>query len=806
MKRKAGTATKRKAGAAMRLHRWGVPTSVLLPLVPGAWIALRPVDEGSSVIGLLASVIGACWLGGITGGVASLVLAGFIYDLLVLPPRMEFAVTAETAPHLVAFVVSGGAVVALYGRLRLGWRRADRARLRATRALAEADRARVEAEQRADALAQRIDLIGPVLDRAPIGFAMVDADLRYRYVNQRLAEVNGVAAADHLGRRVAELFPAELAEFVESPVRHVLETGRVQPSVAMTVPGPDGDRHYLGSRYPVQDSGGRTVGVAISVLDVTQQVTLQESYRRALAELTATVQSSPIAIALVDTALRYKHVNRVFQQLSAAPTSVLAGRELLAADRLPAVVPGMCAEVLRTGQGRGAVDVPAGPDGTHLTVSCFPVRLDSGDVVAVAVILLDVTEQYRLAKLEAETASLRATAEMAFKLEEAQRLAGFGSWEMDLGTGEITWSKQMRAIAGEPEPFLAAGGRTLVHPDDRDRAARARQRLVDESVPYAEEFRLVRPDGTVIDVYATGEAIRDDDGRPVRVWGTLQDVTSQRASERAAQEAMRSEEQARTQLEAEHQALQMFVRAMLPARLPEIPDVQVAAAYHPVVERVDIGGDWYDSFPLPNGLVALSIGDVTGHDLRAATVMGQVRNAVRAYAIEDPDPGTVLHRVNALLCQLPELDLVTMMFSVYNPASHTLTWSNAGHPAPLLRRGGRVSTLSRPRGMILGAFGDGAHYEVGTVLLEPGDTVLWFTDGLVDNRAVDPGDALDTLVAVLAAGGAAPDRLLADVTDRMLASGPQEDDVCLLALHRSVQAEPHLRAVPDEPPPASRAA
>jgi serine phosphatase RsbU (regulator of sigma subunit) len=204
--------------------------------------------------------------------------------------------------------------------------------------------------------------------------------------------------------------------------------------------------------------------------------------------------------------------------------------------------------------------------------------------------------------------------------------------------------------------------------------------------------------------------------------------------------------------------------------------------------------------------VALSIGDVTGHDLRAATVMGQVRNAVRAYAIENPAPGEVLRRVNSLLCRVPELDLVTMMYAVYDPAVHGLCWANAGHPAPLLRRGGSVSTLTEPRGVILGVLTDDVHYDVGALTLEPGDTVLWFTDGLIDNRGVDPADALQALAGVLAGSDGQPDDLLAAVTERMLAGTPQEDDVCLLALHRPVRTEPHLRAVPDEPMAPSRAA
>jgi serine phosphatase RsbU (regulator of sigma subunit) len=171
-------------------------------------------------------------------------------------------------------------------------------------------------------------------------------------------------------------------------------------------------------------------------------------------------------------------------------------------------------------------------------------------------------------------------------------------------------------------------------------------------------------------------------------------------------------------------------------------------------------------------------------------MMGQVRNAVRAYAFEDPAPGEVLRRTDLLLSRVPELDLATMVYCVYDPQTSDLTWANAGHPAPLLRHDGNVSALTDANGVILGVFGDDVRYAEATVRLAPGDTVLCFTDGLVDQRGSDPGAATGELIAVLAKADAAPARLLAEITERMLAGAVQEDDICLLALHR---AEP----VPD---------
>ncbi|GAA1787583.1 SpoIIE family protein phosphatase [Planosporangium flavigriseum] len=388
---------------------------------------------------------------------------------------------------------------------------------------------------------------------------------------------------------------------------------------------------------------------------------------------------------------------------------------------------------------------------------------------------------------------VRAVAEVARdsaeqRLEDAQRLAGFASWEYDLATATMRFSRQLSAIVGVDHvvgSFAAAGAH--VHPDDIARVRAARDDLVARHKPFTLEFRLVRRDGRVLDILSSGEAVRDESGRVVRLWGTIHDVTEQRAAERAAREAARRAEQTRAELEVEHQALQMFQRAMLPAELPRLGTVDVSAVYLPLAERIDIGGDWYDAFGLPDGRLALAVGDVTGHDLRAATVMGQVRNAVRAYATEHPDPGAVLARVNTLLARLPELDLVTMLYGVYDPIGHELVWSNAGHPPPLLRRGDTATLLTLEGGLLLGVVPDGESYPEHRLRLGPGDSVLWYTDGIVDHRSIDPAEALERLrrAYARAPGGAA--ELLGSVSTEMLANGPREDDVCLLVLRRAAE-------------------
>jgi sigma-B regulation protein RsbU (phosphoserine phosphatase) len=649
------------------MPRWRIAAGVLAPLAATEVVVLLHGSVIPGSIMLLAAIAFASLFGGRVAGIAALILAGALYSLVVLPIRGTVdPFTREALEFTAAFVLAGAALVAVLTRLRSASERA---------------------EERAAELAERIDLMGPVLDAAPVGFALFDTDLRYRYVNGRLAEINNIPAADHLGKRVVDLFPPELVEPIEASVREVLRTGRPHAAelTRMTVDGEP--RHFLLGRHPVLDDAGRVVGVVAAVLDVT--------------------------------------------------------------------------------------------------------------------------ERERVTHLEAEAGNLRATAELAHKLEEAQRLAGFGSWEHDIATGTTTFSRQFRAMFGVPADhegsLAAAGGR--IHPDDLARVVAARDALRADGTPLRCEYRFIRPDGRVMHVLSTGEMVLDESGHPVRMWGTVQDVTDQRAAERAAQEAALHAEQARAELEIEHQALQMFQRAMLPAEMPDVLDVDLSAVYLPMAERIDIGGDWYDAFVLPDGRLALAVGDVTGHDLRAATVMGQVRNAVRAYATEYPDPGTVLARVNTLLARLPDLDLVTMLFGVYDPASHELVWSNAGHPAPLVRRGRTVTALTEPGGLLLGVIPDGDPYPERRLRLGPGDTVLWYTDGIVDHRSIDPVDALRSLSRVFAGAPGNAGALLEVVSSTMLADGEREDDVCLLAMRRTgepVNATPAspagmVTAAPDEP-------
>ncbi|MFJ8601475.1 PP2C family protein-serine/threonine phosphatase [Streptomyces shenzhenensis] len=219
--------------------------------------------------------------------------------------------------------------------------------------------------------------------------------------------------------------------------------------------------------------------------------------------------------------------------------------------------------------------------------------------------------------------------------------------------------------------------------------------------------------------------------------------------------------------------------------LTGLAHLQLAARYLAARERAEVGGDWYDAFPLPDGSAILAIGDVVGHDLAAAVRMGQLRNMLRALAYDSgDDPAGVMRRLDAVMQGLTSIELVTAVIArVETPAGGPwrLTWTNAGHLPPLLAQpDGRTLLLEEGHAPVLGvdpALARGT----ATVVLPPGATLLLYTDGLIERPGEDIGHGLTRLRQHAAALAREPlavfrDELLTRLTD------DQHDDVAVLAL------------------------
>ncbi|MEV8554462.1 SpoIIE family protein phosphatase [Streptomyces glaucescens] len=228
-------------------------------------------------------------------------------------------------------------------------------------------------------------------------------------------------------------------------------------------------------------------------------------------------------------------------------------------------------------------------------------------------------------------------------------------------------------------------------------------------------------------------------------------------------------------------------RALLPRRLPVHPRVEAAGRYLPGTQGMDVGGDWYDVVEAGDG-VALVIGDVQGHGVQAAATMGQLRSAVRAFALDDRPPDEVLGGTNRLLIDLDPGQFATCCYVRLDPATGVARFVRAGHPPPLLRHpDGRTEVLDLPGGVVLGV-DPHADYPVSELPMAPGALLALYTDGLVERPGGDIDDGITALRLALARAGAPPPRpggrWLAGVADRLTSAArhavDRPDDIALL--------------------------
>jgi anti-sigma regulatory factor (Ser/Thr protein kinase)/putative methionine-R-sulfoxide reductase with GAF domain len=238
--------------------------------------------------------------------------------------------------------------------------------------------------------------------------------------------------------------------------------------------------------------------------------------------------------------------------------------------------------------------------------------------------------------------------------------------------------------------------------------------------------------------------------------------------------------------EVERAAAVVFQRSLLPARLPTVPGLELAAHYVPTGHG-EVGGDWYDVFTLPSGWLCIVIGDVVGRGLVAADVMGRLRNALRAYALLGGDPAEVLSRLDQQVRHFEPETMATVLLAMFEPSFERLHLSSAGHPPPLLALPDHPTVLVEvPGDQPIGVPG-GLRRRATTIKLPPGGLICFYTDGLVDRRGVSLDVGLEQLrESVLAGPVAALCRKL--IAQLIGAEGPG-DDVAVLAVRRQDSGE-----------------
>ncbi|MFB0614591.1 PP2C family protein-serine/threonine phosphatase [Streptomyces sp. AGS-58] len=367
-------------------------------------------------------------------------------------------------------------------------------------------------------------------------------------------------------------------------------------------------------------------------------------------------------------------------------------------------------------------------------------------------------------------------------------LSRVGSAEWNLLTDEATWSGELYQILGlDPARPAATLDElpALVLEEDRPKLTAMVTDCLVDARPIDGEFRVVRPDTSVRTVHMMGEPVLGADGGTISMWAVLRDVSDLRREQRTVRERGDSLHRHRRQERTEHRIAAELQEAVLPPwggslRLPHQGPQTLDLAAHrlPAAAGTPIGADWYDALELSDGRTLLGVGGMVGHGVAVTSGMAMLLGAVRGMAMAGTEPGHLLTLLNRLLDATVQPALGSAVCCRYEPETRTLTWAQAGHPAPLLYRDGTGSALNAPDSTLLGA-SPGAVYGQSAVTLRTGDLLLLHTDALLPGRSrTVTADRLLALAPRLGAARTARD-CVRTVVEEFGGAG-REDDACVL--------------------------
>ncbi|MET9359483.1 SpoIIE family protein phosphatase [Streptomyces sp. NPDC006632] len=368
-------------------------------------------------------------------------------------------------------------------------------------------------------------------------------------------------------------------------------------------------------------------------------------------------------------------------------------------------------------------------------------------------------------------------------------LGRVGSAEWNLLTDAVSWSEELFEIFDRPR---GSGGMSLdelpavVHADDQALLTSMVTNCLVDGRPIDGEFRIVRSDGGIRTVHMMGEPVLDADGCTASMWAVLRDVSELRRTQRAVRESGDTLRRQHHIAQREHRLAVELREAVLPPwrgslRMPHGGPgaLDIAAHYLPSSSSALIGGDWYDALQLPDGASLLTVGDLTGHGATATGAMAMLLGALRGMAVAGIGPAALMGHLNQLLETTVQPALGSAVCCRYEPAGRKLSWSRAGHPAPLLFRDGTGQALGAPDGVLLGAT-HGASYDQAEVTLRAGDLLVLHTDGLTRQGAPDEAHRRRLLaLAPLFDGGRTAQDCVRTIVEEF-GEHEREDDACVL--------------------------
>ena len=680
-------------------------------------------------------------------------------------------------------------------------------------------------------------LLATLLREAPIGFAFFGPDLRVRRINHTLARLEGLDLEAHLGLLPSQVWPGTLASRVESAVRQVLAEGQPlyesnqpvseaasavaeRPPSGEGAPGRNEDRQWAFSWFPSHDPDGNIAGVALIAVDVTDRANSAEAVRRSEERYRSLVQAGAQVVWVTTPTGQIAEDSPEWRWITGQSVEEYLGNGWLDAihpeDRER--VEREWRECVRAGKvfdSRYRVRTKTGSY-RHYDVRAVPIERD-GKIIEWVGASTDVTGQREAEEMRGRlTEQLSAAALRTARLQQAtsmlaEALTVLQVVEVITEVGRSAIGAERSAVAlldrerlqlhtinplGLPDvPGAPAGDMPLETPSVMTLAITSRRPVLVEN---PESLRRHFDGVDDVDVFLAHTEERSWVGLPLLAAGAPlgalrfsftkpRQITEE---ERVFLEALAGQcalalERA-SLFEREHTTAETLQRSLLPDRLPSVPGIVLEARYLPVTRNMEIGGDWYDAFRLPDGRLAVAAGDVMGKGLTAAAGMGRVRNALRALALTDPRPAAVLAGLDRLFTAT-ELDeqVTTVAYLVVDPVTGEGLAGNAGHLPPLL-----LSRDAPPRldtteaGTPLGWACPRQQY---VFRLPPGTTAVLYSDGLVENRRRGLDSGLDELVSVAAQARPGmvedPARLLEYLVNRMLTGYEQDDDVTVLVLH-----------------------
>ncbi|MFD7962250.1 SpoIIE family protein phosphatase [Streptomyces zaomyceticus] len=534
--------------------------------------------------------------------------------------------------------------------------------------------------------------------QSPIGLALLGPDLRFLRVNDALARMNGVPAAEHVGHRLTEVVPGVNAASLESLMRQVLESGHAVVDarrVGRTPADPDRDHIWSCSYAPLLDRSDdrRSLGLIASLVDITESQEAHTEVERARHRFALLAEAGARIGTTLDLKQTAEETVRFLVPQLADSADVQMLESVLEPDDPVASTRG----VLRRIAAR--FPDPTAPTSLLAPGQTFQIPLDS--VYEQVVAHGRPTNLYTsdLPKLFTDPRTEALRTYFATRIGSA-RLVPMVARGKVLGSVTVT---RLRTR----EPF-----------DAQDCV------LIDEVVARA--------------------ALNIDNARL---------YTNQR------------------------EAALTLQRSLMNRALPAATGLELTGRYLPASAH-DVGGDWFDVIALPGGRTGLVIGDVMGHGIHAAAVMGQLRTAVRTLARHDIPPAQMLSSLDAVVADLGEDAMATCVYAVHDPATGGWVIARAGHPPPAVATpDGTITFLDGPPGTPLGT---GAH-DFGTqeIVLPGGSLLVLYTDGLIEARERDLDEGMRQLARALRHLDRPLDELCDEVLERLLAA-PAQDDVAML--------------------------